>query len=265
MEWKKIRNWLLVLLLCVDLFLAGNLVLQSLRVEHNLRQAAQDAVTIAHNRGVDIALETILQLPEELVFYQTQRSDGLEQKVAQFLLGSEPQQEQPGGGVAIYRSETGEAAFRRGGAVELTGPWNRTEFNAHECALRLEDAGFPMEGAVLQEQNGAVELVQSFEGLPVFNNRLICLLQDQQLQVRGRWMLAQEPEAGQRSLSRAQLVLALCDLVESRQVTQLLSIRAGYYLQSEDAQSLMLEPVWAVETDRGQLILSCISGKQVNF
>ena len=61
------------------------------------------------------------------------------------------------------------------------------------------------------------------------------------------------------------LVLALCDLLEVWQVTAPETVQAGYYLQGEDAQSLTLEPVWAVETEQGQLIMSCITGEQVNF
>ena len=85
------------------------------------------------------------------------------------------------------------------------------------------------------------------------------------LQVRGRWMLAEEPAVGSLGMSRAQLVLALCDLLEVWQVTAPETVQAGYYLQGEDAQSLTLEPVWAVETEQGQLIMSCITGEQVNF
>ena len=66
-------------------------------------------------------------------------------------------------------------------------------------------------------------------------------------------------------MTRAQLVLRLCDLLEARQITAPETVRAGYYLQSEDAQSLTLVPVWSVETEQGQLIMSCITGEQVNF
>lgn len=265
MEWKKVRNWLILLVLAVDLFLAGNLAVQMLQSQQTARQAAVDAVAVAHKRGVNVRLEDVLQIPLEMNRYQAQRSDGLEQAAANVLLGGQATQELPGGGVSIYRADGGEMSFRRGGALEMSGPWTGMTFDMKECALILESAGFSMEDADISDQNGAVELVQGYEDLPVFNCRVICVEQDGVLQVRGRWMLANELTGAANGMSRAQMVLAMCDLMESRQVEALYSVQAGYYLQSEDAQSLMLEPVWSVETDQGQLILSCITGEQVNF
>ena len=265
MEWKKVRNWLMIMVLAVDLFLAGNLMLQALQAQQTLRQAAQNAVTIAHSRGVEISLEAVLALPTEMTVYQTQRSDGLEQAAAEALLGSDVAKESSGGGVSYYRTEEGEMAFRRGGAIEMVGPWTWAEFNARECSQALENAGFDLEGAQIEMQNGAVSLTQGCEGLPVFNSRVICLHEGQQLQVRGRWMLAEALTENGLGMSRAQMVLALCDLLEAQQVALTGTVQAGYYLQSEDAQSLTLEPVWAVETDQGQLILSCVTGEQLNF
>lgn len=265
MEWKKVRNWLILLVLAVDLFLAGNLALQVLQAQQTARQAASDAVAVAQKRGVNVRLEDVLQMPLEMSRYQAQRSDGLEQSAANLLLGGATVQELPGGGVSIYRRDEGEMSFRRGGALEMTGPWTGMTFDMKECALVLESAGFSMEGAAVSDQNGAVELMQGYGGLPVFNCRVICLQQDDRLQVRGRWMLASEPVSVSGGMSRAQMVLAICDLMESRKVETLYSVQAGYYLQSEDAQSLTLEPVWSVETDQGQMILSCVTGEQVNF
>ena len=62
MEWKKVRNWLILLVLAVDLFLAGNLALQMLQAQQTARQAASDAVAVAQKRGVNVRLEDVLQM-----------------------------------------------------------------------------------------------------------------------------------------------------------------------------------------------------------
>ncbi len=265
MEWKRVRNWLILLVLAVDLFLAGNLMKQWLQAEQSLRQSAEDAVAIANNRGVAVSLENILTLPEEMYLYKTYRSHRMEQSAALMLLGEDVLQESRGGGVSVYQTTDGELAFRRGGALELSAPWKSASFNGETCIEALKQAGIDTETALWQMYNGAVELVQQFEGLPLFNGRLICTCEDNMLLVRGRWMLAEEPVAGSVSMTRAQMVLALCDLLEEQQVNSFETVQAGYYLQSEDAQSLTLEPVWSVETGEGQLIVSCITGKQINF
>ena len=265
MEWKRGRNWLILLVLAVDLFLAGNLAKQWLQAEQTLRQSAEDAVTIANQRGMAVSLENILALPEEMYLYETRRSDELEQNAALALLGENVLQESRGGGVSVYQTADGELAFRRGGALELHKPWAGEDFGSLKCTETLALAGMDTETALLREYNGAVELTQQFEELPVFNSRLMCTCEGSVLQVRGRWMLAEEPTAGSLGMTRAQLVLALCDLLEAKQVTAPETVQAGYYLLGEAAQSLTLEPVWAVESEQGQLIMSCITGEQVNF
>ncbi len=262
MEWKKIRAWLIIMVLAVDLFLAGNLLLQGLAVRQNERQAVQDAVAVAQSRGVNISPEAVLRLPEEMTLWQAQRSDQMENAAALALLGA-VQRETPGGGVAIYTGETGQMLFRRGGALELDGPWNWAEFDAATCVELLKNAGFALEDAQAQQTGDQVQLTQRYDGCLIFNSRLTCRKQDGRLLLEGRWMLTNEPAAAGTGLSRAQLVLTLCDLLESRQ-TVLEDVQAGYCLLSEDGQSLILEPVWAADTADGQLLISCISGETLN-
>jgi len=262
MEWRKIRSWLIVMVLAVDLFLAGNLLLQGLAVRQNERQAAQDAVAVAQGRGIEISLEAVLRLPEEMTLWQAQRSDQLEGAAAQALLGT-VRRESPGGGVAIYTGASGQMLFRRGGALELDGPWTGTAFDAATCVEVLENAGFALDEAQTLQTDGQVQLTQQYAGYPIFNSRLTCQNGEGRLQAEGRWMLTGEPVAADTSLSRAQLVLTLCDLLESRQ-TALREVQAGYCLLSEDGQSLTLEPVWAVDTADGRILVSCISGETLN-
>ena len=163
MEWRKIRSWLIVMVLAVDLFLAGNLLLQGLAVRQNERQAAQDGVAVAQSGGIEISLEAVLRLPEEMTLWQAQRSDQLEGAAAQALLGT-VQRENPGGGVAIYTGQAGQMLFRRGGALELDGPWNWAEFDAVRCVEALKNAGFALEEAQALQTDGQVQLTQQYEG-----------------------------------------------------------------------------------------------------
>ncbi|MBR5537622.1 MAG: hypothetical protein IKU58_06950, partial [Clostridia bacterium] len=88
MEWKKIRAWLILMVLAVDLFLAGNLLRQGLAVRKNEHDAVRDAVTVAQSRGVAIDLDTVMDLPETMTVWQAQRSEPLESAAAQALLGT---------------------------------------------------------------------------------------------------------------------------------------------------------------------------------
>ena len=120
MEWKNVRRWLILLLLAADLILAGNLALQALRADQILRRAVMDAVALAEARGLSLEADVVLALPRQMPAYAARRQDALEQQMASTLLGGGVEQSAPGGGVAIYQSETGTVSFRR--AVR----WRRT-------------------------------------------------------------------------------------------------------------------------------------------
>ena len=265
MEWKNVRKWLLLMLVAVDLFLAGNLVRQVHDNRQAERQAVLDAVTVAAHRGIALEGEAVLRLPVEPEVYSASRSDSLEQAVADALLGKGSLPEGPGGGVSIYRGQAGQLSFRRGGALELDMPWKGGAFDGAACADVLAPAGLDVENALLESREDAVVLTQRYEDTVIVNSRLVCTLQEGNLQVRGRWLLARELTAGGGSLSRAQLVLSLCTLLEARGGGSPHRLEAGYYLQSEDAQSLTLVPVWVVGLGEEQLLMSCITGRELTF
>lgn len=264
MDWKKVRDWLILLLLAADLILAGNIIRQAVRVRDSERTAVRNAVTVAEKRGFALNAESVLALPVRAESYLVTRDGALERTAALSLLG-EAETEEPGGGVAIYQSEKGQVSFRRGGAVELRLEGYGSLPTEEACLHLLNDAGLSVKGA-LPEQDAAVpEIVQSYAGAPVFNCRLSWSQQENALLIHGRWLLGKGRKAEKTALSRGQLTLALCDLMESQEVREVRGLKAGYYLQSEDAQNMSLVPAWAVETENGQFFLNCLNGKPLNF
>ncbi len=263
MEWKNVRKWLLLMLLVVDVFLAGNLIRQ---VEDNRRaerQALLDAVTVAQRRGVTLDSNALLDLPIAPESWRTVRSEGLEQGAADALLGQGSLPEGPGGGVSIYRGEAGQLSFRRGGALELDLLWSGEPLTPEVCHALLTPAGLAGEDAVTARLEDGVELRQEYQDTPIVNSRLTCRVQEGKLQVRGRWLLGTEMTAGQGGLSRAQLVLSLCALLEGQETSGPVTVTAGYWLQSEDARRLTLVPVWAADTGETTRIVSCLTGEEL--
>ena len=265
MEWKNVRRWLILMLLAADLILAGNLALQALRAERTLRRAVTDAVTLAEARGLSLEESMVLELPRQMPEYAARREDTLERQAASTLLGGGVEQSAPGGGIAIYQSETGSVSFRRGGALEADAPWTWQEFDPLSCAEALETAGLHTKDALREETDEGILLTQKYNDYVLFNCQLRCVQQDGRLTLDGRWLLADELEEERQSLSRAQMVLELCALSEELLFSQVTEIRAGYVLQSDMTQSLNLIPAWSVKTDTGTVVISCLSGEQILF
>lgn len=260
MEWKRVKNWLLVMLAVADLILAVHVGRQLLQQQRTLRAATENAVLVAQKRGIRLEAEAIFRLPEESQAFRTERSGVMEYSVAEKLLG-EAEASEPGGGVGIYVSPQGEVSFRRGGALEFRLKGRQ---NAEPVAL-LEEAGLPMDGVRLMIDGEETTLFQQKGKLPVFNCQLICRNEGEGYSVRGRWLLGTEQEADETGLHRAQLVLALCDLLEGQGIDRVAGLEAGFYLQSEDARAMRLIPVWAADTTQGRLYLNCLTGEQLVF
>ena len=260
MNWKKVRGWLLLLLICADLFLAGNIarqVIQMRTVEHT---ALEDAAAVAQKRGIQLDPETVFAMPRRQTAYFAERNSAQERTIAQTLLGSVTAEE-PGGGVCIYQTELGQISFRRGGAIEWT---LRKEPEQENLRAFLEETGLPVSGA--REQSGEEDLlVQSFRGRPIYNCCLSCTKQNGNLQLRGRWLLGEGQPQKQEIRSRAQMLMALCDVMERLALCRVDALEDGYYLQSEDLDTIRLEPVWAAETEGGTVLVSCLTGEQLLF
>lgn len=263
MEWKKIRRWLIVLLLAADLILAGNIFRQLWQQRTIARDAAENAVTVAAARGIGISLEEVLSMPAESGAFRVKRESALEQTAAEKLLG-QVERTEPGGGVVIYGGEAGELSFRRGGAVEIRLVGAAYSDGA-SIRSRLAMGGFPVKGASVAVDSGGVTLLQTYQKKPIFNCRLSCTAETGGLAVRGRWLMNESGEAGAAAKPRAQLVLALCDLLESQKCRRVIGLRPGYVLQSEDAQTMALVPAWEVQTEKGLLYLNGLTGKQLLF
>ncbi len=263
MEWKKIRRWLILLLLAADLILAGNIARQLWQQRSIAHTAAENAVTVAAARGIELQLEDVLAMPQKSGAIRIGRDPAAERAAAEKLLGKADVTE-PGGGVVIYASDAGELSFRRGGAVEIR--LHGAEYSDGESIRsRLAAGGLSMKDASVEVSSGGITLIQSYQKQPVFNCRLACTAETGDLAVRGRWLMGETGEENAAGKSRAQLVLALCDLMESRELRRVEGLRAGYVLQSEDAQSMVLVPVWEIRTGSDTLYLSALTGKQVIF
>ena len=146
MEWKTVRNWLLLLVLAADLILAGNMGWQLLRLRREERTAVLDAVAAAESRGVSFDPEMVLAMPRTAGSYRARRS-GTEEGAAAEALIPGAQAQEPGGGVVLYTGGGGQISFRRGGALEMT-LLGRSASGARDCLELLREAGMPAQGRV---------------------------------------------------------------------------------------------------------------------
>lgn len=260
MEWKRVKTILIAVLLVTCLVLAAN-IWDQLRARRVMEeQAVRDACALAARSGLTIDPALVLDLPEYGTVMAAERDAALELSLAEALLGP-CTAEEPGGGVVIYTGESGRLSIRRGGALELSRAQEGDAPDAAGWAALLSAAGLKLTADDAVREGETVVFVQrAADGGEILNCRLSCTAADGVLTVQGRWLPEGAADTGRRGASRAELVLALAELVRAQpEYGAVEAVTAGYELRAGTARRLELTPVWTVETGGGSLVLDTVT------
>lgn len=266
MEWSKIKNIILLILLGLNLFLLIMVASQELQ-SHQFRQAARaEAVALLKRNGITVdpdQLPADTSLPTQVLEEEEATADAL----ALALLGEETVQ-QSGGVRAVYTSPLGEMeAFSTGRfAVDFTAeapPLKNAEPEEHAAGL-LQRAGIQAEYLDSSTAEGATRLTyrQRWSDTPVFNTQIILTYENGMLRhmegvllPTGDGVSRQEETVTVATL----LVRFLSQRNESgRMFSQIQSLVPGYHLSG--TRPFTLTPAWYVTTDTGTYLLSALDG-----
>ena len=260
MEWPKLKNIILLMLLCVNAFL---LVLEIQRQweSHTYAQGAREdaAAVLWETSRVHLDLDL---LPQELSLpvLTVSRDPELERAQAAALLGEPLTLSQDGLG---YEGPRGTAQFYVDGEVSAAltpGAWP-LEGAAEDFALELLEA-MGIEAEVLSvEELGAETVVtvgQLWAGTPVFDCTAVLVFRDGALrEVRGeesrRLVGDPQPAGGTwEGLDLPTLLLRFAAYVQANGVVcrEITGFTAGYALDAQSEPARLI-PTWRVETDAG--------------
>ncbi len=269
MEWKKLKNLIILILVVVNGFL---LVLVGARREESARYertALEQTVQVLEQRGIRVDLEAIAD-GAGLAPLAAERDLEREARLVCALLDEEVQGENRGGGLYLYRGALGEVSVRAGGELsaefEPDGRWqtDRPEYHASSLlkALGVEAAQIGITG-----ENGrtAVRFRQILGGTAVFSCEVEFVYQDGQLSALSGALLmgsSGAAEAAQVFTLPTALMRFSEEIAATGDVCSAIhSMEAGY---RGTVQSLSggtrLTPVWLVSTDTASYYLDCITG-----
>lgn len=263
MEWGRVKNILIVLLLCVNIFLGVNIYSQL----SSRRSAEADAVvsvsqTLSEN-GIYINAQRILALSEQSYSFTSRRDPAAERRFAEALIGSaEPYD--PGGGILSFRSEAGEVNLRRGGGIDAVLNGVSPAENAGEYFFALlSSAGLDIAGAEAEAVDGRVTFRQKLNDLgTVSNAELTCYFVGGSAHISGRWLLAPSPVRHVRVPERHELMLALSEIMRQKGDNVLTSAAESFYIASFSKDEIEIIPVWIVHLSKETFIFD-IANKQL--
>lgn len=269
MEWRKLKNLIILILLTVNGFL---LVLVGIRWEESVRyerSALEQTVQVLERGGIQVDVEAVAAA-DGLAPMTVERDVEREARLAGVLLDEEVQGDNRGGGLYLYRGGLGEVSLRSGGGLSAeflrNDHWKTDRPEDHAAAL-LKKLG--VEGALTEQENEGEDVVlrftQSWNGTPVFSCEVEFVYRDGYLTtLRGALLMAADgtAEAGQALTLPTALMRFSEELGATGDVCSAIrSMEPGY---RGTAQSLSggarLTPVWLVVTDTANYYLDCVTG-----
>jgi len=269
-EWSKIKNIILLMLVTVNIFLLVLMVVRQVKSTRYTEDARQSAIEVLKQNGISVDED---QIPwEKSLLPLTMSRDTEEEKnAAAAFLGECTQSSQ--GGVYHYNGEKGTMQFSRSGEFSATFfadayPLNGTKLEEH-ALQSLSLIGFQGEiiGEVSQEGRILVSARQLYEGVPVYSC-IATLIYENDCLVgisEGSRRLTGTPKTAEGTQSLSMVTVLIRFLEGTNELgdvcTSLESLTAGYTFTPGLADPVTLTPIWHISTDIGEYYLNGITGK----
>ena len=259
MDSIKVKNFIILVLVIVNIVLLAVILTDSARGTELRREAVEGAVQLLSEYGISVSDDA--QLGERsLSVYTVTRSEESERATAEALLG-EVSMTDRGGGIMYYSSPMGEMTFRATGGVDLqyygiTAPKSDDpEKTALEMAKKL--------GVTVQT---VVEVCCSFMGAQVVNCRLSFTFKyGKLLSLSGTRPLSEVTSESMTNVIDVPTVLMrFIELTQEKgHVCSVLEQLELCFLQSSSASGGgSLSPVWRISTDTGDFYINAQTGKE---
>ena len=267
MEWSKVKNIIILILLAVNALLLVQAVDQEQQYRRYREEAVTGAVEILRRQGYEVD-SAVLKEGRRLAPLSAERDKGSEERLAEALLGGVTRTED--GVRAAYQGTEGSGWFRGDGSFSFTfGPEayraDKGEEGEHGRKL-LSKAGYPCEVLEIESEEDSIKVTvrQVWEGVPIFSCTAELTYRDGALaEIAGERLigtpgLREEPEENM-DLSTA-LIRFMNGMWDGGRVfTRIEAMTAGYQTASA-GRRMVLEPVWEVVTDVETMLVDGVTG-----
>lgn len=265
MEWRKLKNIILIILIGLNLsliMLVGGPRLLSL---HRQNQALEEAVEFLGDRGILVEDQVIPgeDRPQAML---VQRDLAAEERCAQRLLGEAAQKSGVGGDVYRYEGPGGAAQFHSDGVF-----WVRLEPGAiaseenPEIAVYTAMDRLGMDYRVLERDQNGLTALQLWENRPVFNQEIEITWSREGLEeiTGGRRIYGPPiPDPTREPLPRASALIHFFHALNERGdvCSRIHGIEEGYVISASLNRLMSLTPVWHITTDTGVYQMDLVNG-----
>jgi regulatory protein YycI of two-component signal transduction system YycFG len=265
MEWSKLKNIIILLLVMTNVCLLGFVGQRVWRGNQLEQQARADAIAFLAQRGVQIQQQ---QIPAAMTLtpQKVERDLPGELALAAALLGTDVQAQDRGGGVYRYFNARGSVQFHSDGAFLATlepKDFPLGKDPQQDCLALLSRLHF--DGELLEQTANAMTFRQCWQGSPVFNRQVtVTWTQEGISSLDGGRRLVGQPtrDDSRASVTTATALIAFFNgLGELGDVcSRIDAIAQGYLSATSLSGPMTLTPVWRVTTDTGTYQLDTVTG-----
>ena len=266
MEWPKLKNIVLIILVLTNLCLLAFVAQRELQNSQLQRQAWEEAIQFLRDRGVAVE-EKLVPQTMGLLPQTVERDLEEESQLAAALLGQGVKAEDRGAGVYCYSNDTGSIQFHSDGSFSAefaSGAFPLGEDRVADCRELLEKLNF--EGELLREGENALVFRQIWNGYPLFTQQVTLEITDACLtaMTSGRRLIGEPVEDTTRK--PITVVTALIDFLNGLNTlgdvcSRIDAITPGYVAVTSLSGSMTLTPVWRITTDTGSYQLDTMTGE----
>ena len=138
MQWDKVKNILIAILLTINLFLLGNLAVRGWQSHRRTSELEANLRTLVSARGMQ--LDTAFSFPEDITLPELSldRSRADEEKIAAAMLGEHAERTEQEDGTVRFESDKGTLEWQADGNVQAD--YTLTESAPTSASEALEQA-----------------------------------------------------------------------------------------------------------------------------
>ena len=267
MEWPKLKNIILIILLITNLFLLGLVGLREWNANRYEEQARTDAVQVLEQNGIHMEKEVLAEDVALPVATVTRARETEGERLSKLLGGVT--ETLLGGGQYRYVGEKGEATLGNRGEFSVylsEGSYPAEgDLSAHALkTLKLLGISGEVRSAEGDAGAGIVKLVQLWDEVPVQNCAITVSYADGELiSITGTCLYGVPAAGGELELSAVTGVLRFLEKMKESgdRCGRILTMGVEYRVSTSLADPSSLLPVWCFETDAGTYILDVTSNR----
>lgn len=269
MEWPKLKNIIILILLLVNVFLLIMVGAQERDSAQHREQTITDAVSVLERNGIRLDRTRV---PEELDLtpMTVERDQESEAALAAALLG-ECTASDLGSGRYAYQGKQGWAEFRSNGSFNITfydGAWKVEESGGEEthALTTMEQVGLTGVLVSRKESGGQVTLSlrQTWQEVPVYSCQITLEYANGCLQsIAGQRLMGTPQPSGDKSelISVPTALLRVLNGINNLgDICNEITAMTPGYLLAASADATRLIPMWYVTTDTGAYSLNALTG-----